>query len=861
MSSDTDPPPEEQSGPPTSLQQQLAQSIGQYGPVTPPPGPNPIGGAAANEHTREEWMTMEEAATKEGKTDAAAYFRGMWQRLPTKEQKFNLDLARQMQEEYPTPLDILGAGVEPNLSMLTGAVATPLSGLMGGVKGLTNPAVRKLGSPLPKWWQFSNEPMSAAEDVQWWQDALTYQPRTEGGKVAAQAIASPFQYAHEHAGYGMPLGERLSQWGAGPGVAAGAEALTDLGVQLGSGELLGRATKPMSLRDPITKVPGLRWGAKKPPLEDVKTIADAGPVTTWGMRMAQSPWGWIRALGRGEETLQNQPWFGTIVRQARMRPEIEFDYAWLNDVARTPMGLEWIGPGHYPNFDEALLKTRNDLSEAFGNLLPQLHANIFDQLPPPELPPGARPPPTRGPQPPPPSGAVRDPTGRPVVLSDPMSAHEWDNELADTVGEIPGVRPETGPLTPEQKHWADLEGIEAKLAAEKYGWPGADEMTPQQRAEVRAQAEAQLPLFPDAPVSPHMGGAPPPAGGAPPRTPFPQQPARGRNFIGEMIDLIREARNGKKGGNGLIQLTDDSDKKTFQILFKSIIDKATHSHQDAQGNWVKGGEIDGADLQQIDRWIRAARRRAERADTAGSNSGQLVPYLEQVEDLFREMINASNPGSAAALKQHQIAWSGLKLVEEAYTSRGGLQRDPPITPARALETVRARALRKPEGRALLASKTAQGQKLAAAAQNIMGKKVGRGISPTAEISDVLTAVGEATSDLATVAADPTGTAGKVGLGLLAYTLGEKGLYGRPLQKWFQDKYLRGYGTLPGTNFPLGSVGARALPAAMSTQQRDRAIYEQQLADELAQLSHLGVAPPIKPPEAPAPVPDDQSVER
>ena len=115
---------------------------------------------------------------------------------------------RAMQQEEPQPLSMgqrmAGAG-ETALSFATGALAEPLAGL----HGMANFAARG--------------PEAGAAAVEQARETLTYQPRTEGGQRAQQAVGEFLQ----------PVGERLQEaeraladsggsWGGAPGAAISA---------------------------------------------------------------------------------------------------------------------------------------------------------------------------------------------------------------------------------------------------------------------------------------------------------------------------------------------------------------------------------------------------------------------------------------------------------------------------------------------------------------------------------------------------------------------------------------------------------------------------------------------------------------
>lgn len=92
-------------------------------------------------------------------------------------------ISAQLEQPKPTEPEspysaknLAGAAVEPNLSMLSGMVAAPVSGL-AGIVGTLIPGHEGQGA---EW----------AEQVG---QALTYSPRTEGGRTATEAISYPFR--------------------------------------------------------------------------------------------------------------------------------------------------------------------------------------------------------------------------------------------------------------------------------------------------------------------------------------------------------------------------------------------------------------------------------------------------------------------------------------------------------------------------------------------------------------------------------------------------------------------------------------------------------------------------------------------
>lgn len=80
----------------------------------------------------------------------------------------------------------LGAAIEPNLTLFSGAAATPISGIAGLGAGIAN----KIGVP-----GFDN--VNPSDVVRRVASALTYQPGTQGGKDALSVIGAPFEKFNE----------------------------------------------------------------------------------------------------------------------------------------------------------------------------------------------------------------------------------------------------------------------------------------------------------------------------------------------------------------------------------------------------------------------------------------------------------------------------------------------------------------------------------------------------------------------------------------------------------------------------------------------------------------------------------------
>lgn len=108
--------------------------------------------------------------------------------------------------------DYIGAALEPNLQLLTDAVSAPVA----GIAGLGTAAGRALGIT-------NRQPGDVVRSVE---NALTYSPKTRGGKAAAEVIGYPFK---KLADVGQAAGGKttdvLSKVNAlrgGPAAAAGA---------------------------------------------------------------------------------------------------------------------------------------------------------------------------------------------------------------------------------------------------------------------------------------------------------------------------------------------------------------------------------------------------------------------------------------------------------------------------------------------------------------------------------------------------------------------------------------------------------------------------------------------------------------
>jgi hypothetical protein len=276
-------------------------------------------------------------------------------------------VSREYAEDPYSVENLFGAAVEPNLTMATGGASAIASGLLGAGKGaLYNPVSRALGG----------HPTDAADFVRNFQAATTYAPRSEGGKTAVGALASPFEALREHVA--EPVGRAVEESTAGtPFAPAGNLLATGLDTaiqgipQVLGGKGLGKL-EAVSPREAIAKgvggvSPALGKKIARPPEPDVvKTLREKGVVPTMGQRASVSPSPLKRQLGRFEEYMTRHPFFGAYPRAARMRPVMEHAYAQLND-ARTPMGLPRIEPRDM-NMHDALAKTEADLSNRYESV-------------------------------------------------------------------------------------------------------------------------------------------------------------------------------------------------------------------------------------------------------------------------------------------------------------------------------------------------------------------------------------------------------------------------------------------------------------------------------------------------------------
>lgn len=153
---------------------------------------------------------------------------------------------KQATPEDPTsPKNLLGAAVEPNLSLLSGMVATPIAGLAGIFSGGDADTVRRVSN------------------------TLTYEPKTIGGQNAAAVIGAPFEALSKFAQKGGEVASDVM----GPGVGAAVNTLIQAApMALGGPSALSSMTGKTSR--------SLMQSALKPTLADIQKGNAAQAVQT-----------------------------------------------------------------------------------------------------------------------------------------------------------------------------------------------------------------------------------------------------------------------------------------------------------------------------------------------------------------------------------------------------------------------------------------------------------------------------------------------------------------------------------------------------------------------------------------------------
>jgi hypothetical protein len=246
-------------------------------------------------------------------------------------------------QEDPTSLkNLAGAAVEPMLSMVSGGLAAPVSGLAGLGAG----ALNSMG--------FGGMP--AADVVNKVRDAMTYQPRTTGGKNAMQA----FTAIPEAIGGGMQDAQN--------------KARARVGTQETPLTRLGDETVPAA----VSQLIGMKGGAKlaetpgiakpKPVSPEIKALADKGVVTTPGQRGGIGSW-----RDAAEQKLKSLPVGGQSIENRRGEAvkrwsEEKVDDA-LKDAGAPPVPANKTGRDRY-------FHAYTEIQKKYNSLLPQMTGDL-----------------------------------------------------------------------------------------------------------------------------------------------------------------------------------------------------------------------------------------------------------------------------------------------------------------------------------------------------------------------------------------------------------------------------------------------------------------------------------------------------
>lgn len=122
--------------------------------------------------------------------------------------------AREPEESPTSAKNIAGAAIEPNLTLLSGMVAQPIA----GIAGLVSAGGKALG--------MDTDPAGTVRQVS---SALTYAPKTAGGKVATETIGTPFEKYGELVD---EAGGKASDATGSPAIGAVVNALLNVGPSL-----------------------------------------------------------------------------------------------------------------------------------------------------------------------------------------------------------------------------------------------------------------------------------------------------------------------------------------------------------------------------------------------------------------------------------------------------------------------------------------------------------------------------------------------------------------------------------------------------------------------------------------------------
>lgn len=236
-----------------------------------------------------------------------------WEKNYSAKPPRSIDYSSNSEPESPTSFgNLVGAATEPALSMASGAVTGPLSGL-AGIAGTMMPGPPGQGA---EW----------ARGV----GGMQYEPRSTGGKNAMSAISAPFEMVNKGARY---AGEKTQDLTGSPlaatGVQTGLEALAQLAGAKG-GRMGARGFD--RVMDNIGPELGLRKPPGMPPARpDVMDLDKRGVPLTPGMI---NP-----GLKRIEESAKSIPFFGDSVRSAEGRAVESVNREAWNDALK-PIGAK-----------------------------------------------------------------------------------------------------------------------------------------------------------------------------------------------------------------------------------------------------------------------------------------------------------------------------------------------------------------------------------------------------------------------------------------------------------------------------------------------------------------------------------------
>lgn len=248
--------------------------------------------------------------------------------------------------ESPTSAkNLLGAAVEPAVSMASGMVAAPVAGLSGLAVAIAN------GMGLTD--------KKGGDTVREVGSKMTYEPKTTGGKNALKVIAAPFEALSEGAdwagGKATDIGTSI---GLPPEAAAANGAYVNTGIQALAQIIVG---KGLSKAAPVAGKPNAN--------PDVRMLSEKGVTLTPGEALGGS---W----SKNEQRLSSVPFVGDVVKNARGKGVEQFSVAAIND-SLAPIG-EKLPPGLKGN--AAIERAYEILGDKYESLLPNMKGHL-DALP------------------------------------------------------------------------------------------------------------------------------------------------------------------------------------------------------------------------------------------------------------------------------------------------------------------------------------------------------------------------------------------------------------------------------------------------------------------------------------------------